>query len=144
MVDYVLDTEPLVAFLYDEPGHEAVAEVLERVASGAADGLLAEVNASELLYLVARIEGVDGTATDASLRTADRDVRALTRHGLELARADWALAGRVKAHGGIALGDAHAVALAHEHDATLLAGADGEFDELPVEVTVERFRDHGV
>jgi predicted nucleic acid-binding protein len=144
MVDYVFDTEPLVAFLYGEPGHEAVAELLGRVEAGEIESALAEVNASELLYLVARIEGEDGVATEASLRTADRDVRALTRRGLELQRADWHLAGRVKADGGIALGDAHAVALVHEHDATLLVGADEEFDGLPLDVTVERFREESI
>jgi predicted nucleic acid-binding protein len=144
MAGYVLDAEPLIAFLYEEPGHEAVADLLGRVEAGDVAGLLAEVNASEVLSLVARIEGEDGVATAGSLRAADRDVRALSRRGLDIERADWSLVGRIKAEGGLALGDAHAAALAHEHDATLLAGGDGEFDDLPVDVTVERFRDHGV
>ena len=80
MSAYVFDTEPLLAFLYTEPGHRAVADRLDEVAAGGHQGFLAEVNASELLYLIARIEDDDGTAAADSLRVADRDSRALTRH----------------------------------------------------------------
>lgn len=141
---YVFDTEAIIAFLYNEPGHEAVAELLDEVFTGDADGFLTETNASEVFYLVARFEGVDDVPTDASLREADRDIRALERQGLELEAADWRLAAEVKADGSISLADAYAVALAHENDATLVAGADDDFDELPIEVDLHRFRDHGV
>lgn len=144
MTEYVFDTEPLLAFFYGEPGHEDVANLLDRIDAGGAEGALAEVNASELLYKIARIEGADGTATPTSLRTADRDVRSLTRRGITVQRADWRLAGEVKAAGGLSLADAHAVALAHERDATLVVGGDGDFGELPVGVDLLRFRDHGV
>ncbi len=40
--------------------------------------------------------------------------------------------------------DAHPVALAYDHDATLLTGGDGGFDSLPVEIAIEGFRDRGV
>ena len=141
---YVFDTEAIIAFLYNEPGHEAAAELLDEVFTGDADGFLTETNASEVFYLVARFEGVDDVPTDASLREADRDIRALERQGLELEAADWRLAAEVKADGSISLADAYAVALAHERDATLVAGADDDFDELPIEVDLHRFRDHGV
>ncbi len=141
---YVFDTEAIIAFLYNEPGHEAVADLLDEVFTGSADGFLTETNASEVFYLVARFEGVDDAPTDASLREADRDIRALERQGLELEAADWRLAAEVKADGSISLADAYAVALAHERDATLVTGADDDFDELPIEVDLHRFRDHGV
>ena len=141
---YVFDTEAIIAFLYNEPGHEAVADLLDEVFTGGADGFLTEVNASEVFYLVARFEGVDDVPADASLRDADRDIRALERQGLELEAADWRLAAEVKADGSISLADAYAVALAHERDATLVAGADDDFDKLPIEVDLHRFRDHGV
>lgn len=144
MVEYVFDVEPLIAFFYGEPGHEALAELLDEIGRGDAEGALAEVNASELLYKIARIEGDDGTATSTSLRAADRDVRALERRGLAIERADWRLASEVKAAGGVSLADAHAVALAHDRDATLVAGGDDAFDALPVDVDLWRFRDHGV
>ena len=141
---YVFDTEAIIAFLYNESGHEAVAELLDEVFAGDADGFLTETNASEVFYLVARFEGVDDVPTDPSLREADRDIRALERQGLELEAADWRPAAEVKADGGISLADAYAVALAYERDATLVAGADDDFDELPIEVDLYRFRDHGV
>lgn len=141
---YVFDTEAIVAFLYDEPGHDRVAALLDDVTDGVAEGLLAELNASEVYYLVARFEGADDRPTGESLRTADRDVRALERLGLDIDRADWRLVGEVKADGHVSLADAAAVALAHGNDATLVTGGDDDFDSLPVDVDTERFRDHGV
>lgn len=141
---YVFDTEAIIAFLYNEPGHETVAALLEEVFTGESDGVIAEPNASEVYYLVARFEGVDGTPTNASLREADRDVRTLERRGVSIESADWRLAAEVKADGAVSLADAYAVALAYERDGTLVAGADDDFDELPVEIDLHRFREHGV
>jgi len=142
--DYVFDTEAIIAYLYNEPGHEVVADLLADVFAGEATGVVTEMNASEVLYLVARFEGVDEAPTDASLREADRDLRALERQGVEVDAADWRRAAEVKADGGMSLADAYAVALADERDATLVAGADDDFDELPVQVDVRRFRADGV
>lgn len=97
-----------------------------------------------MFYLVARFEGVDDAPTDVSLRDADRDIRALERQGLKLEAADWRRAAEIKADGSISLADAYAVALASERGATLVAGADDDFDELPVEIDVRRFREDGV
>jgi len=85
-----------------------------------------------------------GPPDAASLRTADLDVRTLTLNGLGLARGDWRLTGEIKADGDISLADAAAVALASERDATLVVGADDDFDSLPVAVDVERFRTDSV
>ena len=142
---YVFDTEAIISFLYNEPGHQRVGTLLERVAAGDVEGHLAETNASEVYYLVARFEGTaEDEPTAASLRTADRDIRALKRRGVSIKRADWHTAGVIKADGSISLGDAYAVALAHDRDATLLVGGDDDFNSLPVDVTVQQFRDHGV
>lgn len=138
---YVFDTEAIIAFLYNEPGHETVAHLLDAVFDDEADGLLAETNASEVFYLVARFEGVDESPTDTSFREADRDIRTLERQGMALEAADWRLAAEIKADGRISLADAYAVALAVEHGATLVAGADDDFDELPVDVDLLRFRE---
>lgn len=105
---------------------------------------LTEANAPEVCSLVARFEGVDETPTDTSLRAADRDIRALERQGMRLESADWRLAAEVKAGGHVSLADAYAVALAHERDATLVAGVDDDFDGLPLAVDLRRFRDRGV
>jgi predicted nucleic acid-binding protein len=142
---YVFDTEALIAFLYDEPGHARVGDLLDEVANGEPEGLLSETNASEVYYLVARFEGTaDDKPTPASLRAADRDVRTLTGRGISIERGDWRLAGELKADGSISLADAYGVALAHARDATLIAGGDGDFDALSVAVDIERFRNHGV
>ncbi|MDL0133721.1 PIN domain-containing protein [Halobacterium salinarum] len=142
--EYVFDTEAIIAYLYKEPGHEIVADLLDEVFSGETDGFLTETNASEVFYLVARFEGVDDAPTDASLREADRDIRALERQGLELEAADWRLAAEVKADGSISLADAYAVALAYEREATLVAGADDDFDDLSLDIDLLRFREDGV
>lgn len=97
---YVFDAEAIVAFLYGEPGHEAVASLLDDAFDGDAVSYLTETNASEVFYLVARFEGGDGEPTPESLRVADQDVRAVERRGLRVERADWRVAGEVKAHGG--------------------------------------------
>jgi predicted nucleic acid-binding protein len=118
-----------------------VADLLNEVFGAEADGFLTETNASEVCYLIARFEGIDDTPTAVSVREADRDLRALERQGLAVDAADWRLAAEVKADDHISLADAYAVALADERDATLVAGADDDFDTLPVEIDVLRFRD---
>ena len=142
--DYVFDTEAIIAYLYKEPSHEVVADLLDEVFSGEVGGFITETNACEVFYLVARFEGTDETPTDVSLREADRDIRALERQGLELGTANWRLAAEIKADGSISLADAYAVALAYEREATLVAGADDDFDELSVDSNVLRFREEGV
>ena len=141
---YVLDTEPLIAFLYEEPGYEVVEDHLTRIEAGDVDGAIAEVIASELLYKFARLEGEDGMATPESLETSERDIRVLGRRGLAIERAPWRLAGEIKSDGGLSLADAYAVALAAEKDATLLVGTDEDFDALPIDITIERIREEGV
>jgi len=141
---YIFDTEAIIAYLYDEPGRDTVEAYLQDIRDGAADGFLAETNAAEVFYLIARAEGVDDGPTPASLRTADRDVRALQRWGIELKRADWRIAGELKADGHLSLADAHAVALAAETDGTLVVGGDDDFDSLPLDVDIVQFRDESV
>lgn len=142
---YVFDTEAIIAYLYEESGHETVATLLDTVFDRNAEGVLSETNAIEVFYLVARFEGTaDETPTTDSLRLADRDIRALSRRGLAIESADWRLTGEIKADGNISIADATAVALANERDATLVIGADDDFDMLPVDVTCKRFRTDSV
>lgn len=144
-LDYVFDTEAIIAFLYDEPGNEYIRKLLTEIDGGDSTGALAETNASEVFYLVARFEGTSADEpTPDSLRAADRDLRALARHGLSIERADWQTAGEIKADGHVSLADAYGVALAHEQDATLVAGGDDDIETLPVAVEIEQFRNHGV
>ncbi|WP_256289638.1 type II toxin-antitoxin system VapC family toxin [Halobellus inordinatus] len=142
---YVFDTEAIIAFLYSEPGHDTVADLLTDVFAGGVPGRIAEANASEIFYLIARFEGTDeGKPTKESLRESDRDLRTLERRGLQIDRADWRVAGEIKADGHISLADAHTVTLAHEQNATLVVGADDDFDNLPVTVDLLQFRNDSV
>jgi len=140
---YVFDTEAIIAFLYTEPGHECVANLLDEVFTRGADGVLTETNASEVFYLVARFEGMDDSPTEISLREADRDIRALEQQGLDIEAADWRLAAEIKADGNISLADAYAVALAYERELTLVVGADDDFEDLVVDIDLLRFREDG-
>lgn len=144
-MEYVFDAEPLVAYLYDEPGADRVAGIIDEMRAGEATGWLCRVTATEVMYVVARIEAGDESVTGANLDVGRRDVTVLAADGVyDIVAAPWPLVAEVKAGGGIALGDAHAVALAAEKDATLVVGADAEFDDLPVEIDLDRIRDEGV
>jgi PIN domain nuclease of toxin-antitoxin system len=48
MSPYIFDTEAVIAFLYDEPGSDRVAERLAAVETGETDGFLAACNASKV------------------------------------------------------------------------------------------------
>ncbi len=141
---YVFDTEAIIAYLYNEPGHQTVGKLLEEVFQGEATGFLTEANASEVYYLVARFEGINDKPTEDSLRNADRDLRTLERNGVDIVAAQWRRAAEIKADGGISLADAYAVGFAYDNEATLIAGGDDDFDSLPVDVDLIRFRNHGV
>lgn len=144
MTTYVFDTEPLVAYLYDESGADNVRELLETVDTGEATGALSHATASELVYKVARLEtGAPNQLTpgEQELQTAERDLRILRGFGLTVETPSWSVVARIKAAGGISLGDAYAGALAAETDATLVIGADPEFDDLVVDVDCHRIRD---
>jgi predicted nucleic acid-binding protein len=47
MTEYVFDTEAIIAYLYNEPGHENVASKLDAVFEGETEGSLSENNASD-------------------------------------------------------------------------------------------------
>jgi predicted nucleic acid-binding protein len=134
MVDVlVFDTEPLIAYLDDEPGSDVVEEWIDRVAAGEVDGYISPVTKTEVLYVGSR----------AGFRP--EDVRAsltrLEKLGVSVSdpSACWEMAAVLKDAHGMALGDAYALATADAVDGTLLAGADDDFDDLTA--SVERFRD---
>lgn len=144
MTDYVFDTEPLLAYLYDEPGAPAVTERLQGVQNEAATGALAHATAAEVVYKVARLEtGAPNRIApgDEELTVGERDLRALRGFGLTIETPSWGTVARIKAPGGVSLGDAYAAALAAERDAIFVVGADPEFDDLAVDVQLHRIRD---
>ena len=141
---YVFDTEALIAFFYQEEGHSIIRSLLAEVSSGEINGYIAEINATETLYLLARYNGRDGKPTPDSLHIAEQQIRGLQMQGITITVPSWQLAAKIKAHGNISLADAYAAALSHEREATLVVGADDDFQDLPVSVELLRFRDTAV
>jgi len=129
----VFDTEPIIAYLDDEPGSDVVEAWIDRVASGEVDGYISPVTQTEVLYVGSRV----GFRPD--------DVRASLERLEELGvvvydpRECWEIAAALKEAYTMALGDAYALATAKAVEGALLVGADTDFDEL--EDDVERFRD---
>lgn len=143
MTDYVFDTEPLIAYLYDEPGASAVTERLRAIDRDDASGAVSHATATELVYKIARLETGAPNRTEpgeAEYEVGERDLRVLRDYGLAVETPAWSTVAQIKGAGGISLGDAYAAALAHEENATLVVGADPEFDALPVEVDLHRIR----
>lgn len=143
MTTYVFDTEPLIAYLYDESGADEVGKLLSTVEAGDATGTLSHATASEIVYKVARLEtGAPNQQPpgEKELQTAERDLRILRGFGLTVQTPSWTLVAQIKAAGGISLGDAYAGALAAEKDATLVIGADPEFGDLAVDVECHQIR----
>lgn len=140
--DYVFDTEPLIAHLFDEPGEARVEEILSNVYDGEVTATMSEVTATEIAYKTACLLA-DDRPDDGHLAASRRQLQNFLDQGIELRPPtdSWETAAQVKADGGVSLGDAFAVALAVHEEATLIVGADGDFDELPVAVEVERVRE---
>lgn len=130
----VFDAEPLVAFFCDEPGSDTVETHLDAVERGA-DGYVSAVNLAEVHYVVraigdeSRADGVVATLEESGIRRIDT-------------AETWALAAEFKYRHAPALGDAFALGTAKHTGATLLAGADGDFDAVD-DVSIVRFREHG-
>ena len=141
MTTYVFDTEPLLAYLYDEPGATVVADWLRPIETGTARGIISHATAVEIVHKIARLEtGSPNTIQpgEDELDVGQRDLRAFQGFGLRIMTPAWDRVARIKASGGISLGDSYAVAIAAEHEGTLIVGTDPEFDELPIDVTIER------
>lgn len=132
----VFDTEPLVAYLDDEPGSDTVERWIDRVAAGELDGYISPVTKTEVLYVGSRI-GFRWDDLHASLSR-------LETLGVAVydPRECWEAAAALKSAHTMALGDAYALATADAVDGTLLVGADADFDG--VSVPIERIRDEPV
>lgn len=134
--EVVFDAEPLVAHADDEPGAETTAEYLDAVATDEIEGYLTRINATEVRYVIARKYDAD---------RADRYLRWLADVGVTPIGADelWRNASNWILDHNPSLADAYALAAAEVTGATLLVGADGDFDEIEA-LHVERIRDAGV
>jgi predicted nucleic acid-binding protein len=143
MTDYVLDTEPPIAYFYDEPGAPDVTERLQAIESEETTGAMAHATATEVVYKIARLETGDPNQTppgDGEFDAGERDLRVLRGYGVTTETPSWSTVARIKGAGGISLGDSYAAALALEEEATLVAGADPEFGDLSEHITLHRLR----
>jgi predicted nucleic acid-binding protein len=129
----VFDTEPLIAYLDDEPGSDTVETWIDRVAAGEVDGYISPVTKTEVVYVGARVGFRREALLDSLRRLADLGVSVYEAENC------WETAATLKADHTMALGDAYALATARAVDGTLLVGADSDFAD--VTVAVERFRE---
>jgi predicted nucleic acid-binding protein len=131
----VFDAEPLVAYFCDEPGSDTVETYVDAI-EGPADGYISAVTLAEVHYVVRAIGGED---------RADAVIEVLDESGIR--RVDtaetWRRAAEFKYRRSPALGDAFALATAVQTDATLLVGADDDYDDV-TEVPTVRFRAESV
>ncbi|QSG15999.1 PIN domain-containing protein [Halapricum desulfuricans] len=147
MTDYVFDTEPLIAYFYDEPGASDVTERLTAIDNDEATGALSHATATELVYKIARLETGDPNHVspgDDEFDVGEHDLRILRGYGITIETPPWHAVARIKGAGGISLGDSYAAALALASDATLVIGGDPEFGDLPVDVSLHSIRDGSV
>ena len=131
----VFDAEPLVAYFCDEPGSDTVETYVDAI-EGPTDGYISAVTLTEVHYVVRAIGGED---------RADAVIEVLDESGIR--RVDtaetWRRAAGFKYRRSPALGDAFALATAARTDATVLVGADDDYDDV-TEVPTVRFRAESV
>ena len=129
----VLDSFALIAYFRDEPGAEAMENLL--VAAGKKDSPLhmSDVNYAEVKYSILKKDGAEAwTAAASVLQGLPIDF-----HGTNRVLAD--MAADFKARFKISLADAFAAALAKEKKAQLVTG-DLEFKSLEKEIRISWLR----
>lgn len=132
--DYVVfDTEPLVAHADDELGSGTVEEYLDAVAFGDTNGYINYINLTEIRYIIAR--KYDRPVADSYLDwLLDLGVTPVDTDAV------WTEAAEYVIEYNPALGDSFALATAEHIGATLLVGADDDYDDI-TEGSIERFRE---
>ncbi len=131
----VLDSYALIAFFRDEPGAEAVVDLLERARAGQTQLMMAVVNLGEVIYRTIREHGV---------QRAQEVLTDLENYPVEFVDIDRELAlsaASLKGAFRISYADCIAAALAMRLDATLVTG-DPDFRLLEDRVAVEWLIDH--
>lgn len=131
--DIAIDAEPLVAYYWDEPGAEDVEAVIDAVERGTVRGWINTVTCTEVRYVCGRDDAENSRQYVSRIRDWFDVVTAETV---------WERAATCKRDHRIALGDAFTIATASEKDAVAYCGADGDFDDIDVDV--RRFREGGV
>jgi predicted nucleic acid-binding protein len=144
MTDYVFDTEPLIAYFYDEPGAPTVTEQLQTIDSDQASGAISHATATEVVYKVARLETGDPNQIppgEDEFKVGEQDLRILQGFGVTIETPPWSTVAHIKGAGGISLGDSYAAALALEEEALFVVGADPEFSNLSDDIDLHQIRE---
>lgn len=126
----VLDSHALLKLLRDEPGAEAVAQILERAGERDHPVHMTEVNYAEVQYMIRRKDG------EAAWRTIAGELVAAPIQFHPAGRALADIAADFKARFKISLADAFAAALAKDKKAELVTG-DPEFKALEKEIKID-------
>jgi predicted nucleic acid-binding protein len=125
----VLDSYAVLAFLFQEAGHEKVVALLEKAAESDKTLLIAAPNWAEVRYMIERKVGI------AQWREARTKLLGLP---IEIVPVDQELAemaGEIKAHKKMSLADCFAAALAKQNKAEIYTG-DPEFRTIENETKV--------
>lgn len=129
MKSSVLDSYALLAFLFQEPGHEKVVALFEKAAESDKSLLIAAPNWAEVRYMVERKAGL------AQWREARARLLGLP---IEIVPADQELAelaGEIKATQKMSLADCFAAALAKHRKVDIYTG-DPEFRSVESELRI--------
>jgi ribonuclease VapC len=125
----VLDAYALMAFFEDEPGADAVRQIIQNAVQTGDSLMMSVVNLGEIWYAIARSNSPD---------VADRYANEIQGMGIEIVNADWTLtrqAAIFKARGNLSYADSFAAALSALHNAELVTG-DREFQRLEGELNI--------
>jgi len=125
----VLDSYAVLAFLFQESGHEKVVALFEKAAESDKTLLIAAPNWAEIRYMIERKVGI------AQWREARAKLLGLP---IEIVPVDQELAemaGEIKAHKKMSLADCFAAALAKQQKAEIYTG-DPEFRAVGSEIKV--------
>ncbi len=129
MKSSVLDSYAVLAFLFQEPGHEKVVALFEKAAESDKTLLLAAPNWAEVRYMIERKVGI----------TRWQEVRArLLGLPLEIVPVDQELAelaGEIRATNKMSLADCFAAALAKQRKIDIYTG-DPEFRAVESEIRI--------
>lgn len=129
----VLDSFALIAYFRDEPGAEAVEQLLISASKKNSPLLMTDVNYAEVEYSIVKKDGAAAWADAAKvLEGLPIDFHSTTR-ALADSAADF------KARFRLSLADAFAAALARENKAELVTG-DPEFKPLEQEIRIHWLR----
>lgn len=129
MLAKVLDSFALMAFLQDEPGADAVENLLIAAGEGKARLVMCIVNLGEVWY---------STTRAVSSEAANRYIQQIQGMDIEFVDADWSLthqAALYKSIGGISYADCFAAALTKTINGELITG-DKEFKKLESEIKI--------